>query len=128
MIVILKHDYLIVGFFGCCCLFVFLGPHPQHMEAPRLGVTLELFLPAYTTATATWDPSCVCDLHHSSQPCQILNPLSEAKDQTLNLMVPSWIHFPCAMTGTPNGRILSIVGEGIFRYRSITKTHFYKYF
>ena len=36
--------------------FCFLGPHSQHMEVPRLGVELELQLPAYTTATATLDP------------------------------------------------------------------------
>ena len=47
------------------------------MQVPRLGVKSELQLPAYTTATATPDPSSVCDLHHSSQQCQILNPLSE---------------------------------------------------
>ena len=48
------------------------------MEVPRLGVELELQLLAYTTATATATPdlSCLCDLHHSSQQCQILNPLS----------------------------------------------------
>ena len=45
------------------------------------------------------DPICVCDLHHSSQQCRILNPLSETRDQTQNLMVPSWIHFHCAMMG-----------------------------
>ena len=60
----------------------FLGPHPQHMKVPRLGVKLELQLPAYTTAMAMPDPSNVCDLHHSSQQCQILNPLSKAMDQT----------------------------------------------
>ena len=32
---------------------------------------------------------------------QILNPLSEARDQTCNLMVPSQIRFHCAMMGTP---------------------------
>ena len=38
-------------------LFVcFLGLHLQHMEVPRLGVKLELYLPAYATATATPDP------------------------------------------------------------------------
>ena len=42
---------------------VFLGLHPQCMEVPRLGVELELQLPAYTTATATWDLSFVCCLH-----------------------------------------------------------------
>ena len=37
-------------------LFVFLGPHPQHVKVPRLGIVLELQVPAYTTATATLDP------------------------------------------------------------------------
>ena len=35
--------------------FVFLGPHPQHIKVPRLGVELELQLPAHVTATAAWD-------------------------------------------------------------------------
>ena len=35
---------------------------------------------------ATWDPSCLCDLHHSSQQCRILNLLSEARNQTCILM------------------------------------------
>ena len=52
----------------------------QHMEVPRLGFQLELQLLAYTTATATWDLSCVCNLHHSSQQRQILSPLSKARD------------------------------------------------
>ena len=61
------------------------------MAIPRLGVELELQLPAY--ATAMRDPSHICDLHHNSQQCQILNPLSEARDQTHILMDPSQIHF-----------------------------------
>ena len=72
-------------------LFVFLGPHLQHMEVPRLGVELEPL--AYATATETWDPSRVCDLHHSSWQHHILNPLSEAMDQTCVLMDTSQIHF-----------------------------------
>ena len=61
--------------------FVFSGPHPQHMEVPRLGVELELQLPAYTTtAIAVLDLSCVCGLYHSSWQHRILNPLSEARD------------------------------------------------
>ena len=71
------------------------------MEVPWLGVHLELQLPAYTTATAMQNPPFVCSLHHSSQQHQILNPLSEAMDQTHNLMVPSQIHFHCALMGTP---------------------------
>ena len=71
------------------------------MEVPRLGVELELQLLAYTTATATWDLSSVCDLHHSSWQCQILNPLSKARDQTSILMDPSRICFCCTTMGTP---------------------------
>ena len=46
---------------------VFLGLHPWYMKVPRLGVQSELQLPAY--ATAMPDPSCDCDLHHSSRQC-----------------------------------------------------------
>ena len=51
------------------------------------------------------DPSRICDLHHSSRQSQILNPLSEARDQICNLRVPSRIRFHCATTGTPNAVI-----------------------
>ena len=34
------------------------------------------------TATAMQHPSCTCNLHHSSWQRRILNPLSEARDQT----------------------------------------------
>ena len=82
-------------------LFCFLGLHLWHMAVPRLGVELELWPLAYTTATATSDLSSICDLHHSSQQCWILNPLSEARDWTCNFMVASRIRFHCTMTGTP---------------------------
>ena len=55
--------------------FVFQGPCPGHTEVPRLGVYLELLPLAYARAIAMPDPSCVCDLHHSTLQCQILNPL-----------------------------------------------------
>ena len=66
--------------------FVFLGPHSQHMEVPRLGVESEPKSLAYATATATRDPSHVCDLHHASQQHHILNPLIKTRDQTRVLM------------------------------------------
>ena len=47
-----------------------------------LEVKLELQLLAYTTDIAMWDLIHVCDLHHSSQQCQIPNPLKEPRDQT----------------------------------------------
>ena len=69
----------------------FLGPHPWHMEVPRLGVESELLPMTYARATATPDLSHICDLYHSSRQCQILNPLSEARDQTHILMDTSWV-------------------------------------
>ena len=75
--------------------FFFLGLHLQCMEVPRLGVELELQLPAYTTATAMPDLNHICDLHHSSWQHGILNPLSKARDPTCILMeikpTSSWI-------------------------------------
>ena len=47
------------------------------MEVPRLGVQLEMQMPAY--ATATPDLSHICDLHCSSQQHRILSPLSRAR-------------------------------------------------
>ena len=68
-----------------------LGPHPQHKEVPRVGVQSELQLLGYATATATSDPSHVCDLHHSSWQRRILNPLSETGDWWCNLMVAGFV-------------------------------------
>ena len=76
------------------------------MEIPRLrgpvGATAASLRQSHSNAGS------VCDLYHHPQQCQILNPLSEARDQTSNLMVPSWIRFCCTMTGTPD-LIFSII-------------------
>ena len=89
-----------------------LGPHPWHKEVPRRGVQLEIQQLAYTRATAKRDPSRVCDLHHSSGQRRILNPLSEARDRTRTLMVPSWIRFRCATAGP------AVVTSTIFGWNS----------
>ena len=52
------------------------------MEVPGLEVKSELQLQACATAMATPDPSHICKLHHSLWQQWILNPLSEAKEQT----------------------------------------------
>ena len=52
------------------------------------------------------DPSHVRDLHHSSRQHGILNPLSEARDQTCNLMVPSRICFHCTMNRNSSNKCL----------------------
>ena len=46
---------------------------------------------ATATATAAPEPSRVCDLHHSSQQRQSLNPLSEARERTFVLMDAGWV-------------------------------------
>ena len=51
-------------------------------------------MPTYARATTTGHPSHICNLHHSSWQHWILNPLSEARDRTRNLMVPSRICQP----------------------------------
>ena len=82
-------------------IFFFLRPHLWPMEVPRPGVKSEMQLPAYTTATATQDPSRICDLDHSSWQCGILKPLSKARDWTRILMDTSWVHYCWATKGTP---------------------------
>ena len=70
------------GLFLAMTIFFFLQLHPRHMEVPRPGVELTLQLPVYATAMATQDPSHICCLDLSLLQCQILNPLSKARDQT----------------------------------------------
>ena len=92
------HFFCLVGWwvlfcFVLFCFVCFLGLHLWHIEGVRLGVQLELQLPAYVTATAMWDLSYVCNLCHSSWQHQILNPLSGARDQTHVLMDPSQVRY-----------------------------------
>ena len=88
-------------FFFFFFFLVFLGLHPQHMEVPRLVVESELQSLAYTTATAMPDLRHVCKLHCCSWQCQILNPLSKARDRTCILMDTSWVLHCWATVKTP---------------------------
>ena len=77
------------------------------MEVPSLGVESELQLLSYTSQPPQqWEPSHVCNLHHSSQQHWIPDPLIEARGGTHILMDSSQIHFRCATKGTPLGKIL----------------------
>ena len=93
-------------------LFIFVYFLRSHMEVSRLGVELELQLPAF--ATATCNLSCVCDLHHSSWQCQILNPLSKARDRTCIPMDTSWVLNPMTTRGNLSSLILTRWEEGEF--------------
>ena len=77
----IKVFWVFLGFFFvlfCFVFFCFL--HLRHTEVPRLGVKLDYSCWPQHTATATPDPTHICDLHHSSRQCRILNPLSEARN------------------------------------------------
>ena len=74
--------YFILFYFILC----FIGPFLWYMEVPKLGVESELQLLAYTTATATWDPSSICDPYHRSWQCRIPDPLRPGIEPT-----SSWI-------------------------------------
>ena len=90
--------------------FCFLGSHSRHIEVPSLGAESELLLPTYTTATATQDPSRVCNLHHSSW------PLIEARDQTRILIDTSRIRLRSATAGTPFFQGVSFTPEQVLTY------------
>ena len=71
--------------------------HGGSQARSRLGATAANLRHSHSNT----DPSHICSLHHSSRQHQILNPPSEAKDGTQNLLVLSQIRFRCAKTGTP---------------------------
>ena len=54
------------------------GAHGSSWTRSQVGAAAG----AYTTATVTLDLSPICNLHQSLQQLRILNPLSEARDQT----------------------------------------------
>ena len=76
------------------------------MEVSRLGVKVEQQLLAYTTATATPDLSHVCNLHHNSWQRQVLNPLSQARDQSRILIDTSQLLNPLSHNGNFQSRFV----------------------
>ena len=93
-------SWTIIHLFIYLYLFYCLGPHLWQTEVPRLGVESEL--PVYTTATATQDPTHVCDLHHSSWQCWILTQWARPgiKPTTSWMLVRFLTRW--AMTGIPS--------------------------
>ena len=93
------------GFHFLCLFFLFfllfsclfLEPHPQHMEAPRLGIKLELQLLADTTAHSN-----IGSLTHEAK--RGIKPSV--------LMDPSQVHW--ATMGTPEGSIFSKFRKGAY--------------
>ena len=116
---------VVLGVLFLFFFFVFLGPHTGHMELPRLAVKSEPQLPASATATAMHDLSCASSLQH-----HILNPLSEARDQTCVLMDTSRVHYHWATTETPPGLFSAFVSTYPIKFYgySLFSLLFYRYF
>ena len=83
-----KKSLLLLLLFFVCFFRAAPVAYGSSQARGRIGAQL----PAYTTATATQDVSCVCDLHHSSRQHWIFNPLRDARDRTRVLMDASGVH------------------------------------
>ena len=66
----------------------------------RIGVVAADFCHRHS-ATASPNPSLIWNLHHSLWLCQILNPLSKARDWTHIFVDTSQVHKCWATSGTP---------------------------
>ena len=73
------------GFWGLVCLFMAI-PVAYGISQARGLIRAAAEAYATATATATLDQSHICKLCHSLWQCWILNPRSEARDQTCILM------------------------------------------
>ena len=81
--------FLFLSFWGCT-------RHRGSKARSQIGAVAAGLHHSHTTQ----DPSRVCNLHHSSWQCQILKPLSEARDRTCILMDTSPVCYCRATTRT----------------------------
>ena len=79
------HPFFLSFFF----FFFFLWQHSWHMEVFRLGVLSELQLLAFTTATATLDPSSICHL------CSTCGNAGHLTHRARSGIEPTSSHIPC---------------------------------
>ena len=79
--------------FLCVCVFLpFLGPLPAAYGGSQARGPVGAVATSLCHSQSNTGSECICDLHHSSRQCQILNPLSKGRDRTHNSIVPSWVH------------------------------------
>ena len=86
-------------FFFFFCLFAFSRAAPSAYGGSQARGSVRAVAAGLRQSQQHWDLNRVCDLHHSSQQCWILNPLSKARDRTRNLMAPSQICQPLCLNG-----------------------------
>ena len=95
------------SFLFCFVLFWFVfGATPVAYTRSQARGRLRA-VAAYPTATATPNPSHICNLHHGSRQQWIVNSLSKARDWTHILMNIGWIYYHWATRVTPNGGLLT---------------------
>ena len=70
--------YTYIYTYICMCVYLFRATHAAFGRSQARGQTGAAAAGIHQ-ATATTYPSHICDLYHSSQQHQILNPLSEAR-------------------------------------------------
>ena len=103
-----EHNFFLISltiahmFYFMLFSFFFFRFTPLAYGGSQARIKSELQLPAYTTDTAMRNLSRICNLHHSSRQCQILNLLSEPRDQTCTLMDISQVWNHWNTTGTPH--------------------------
>ena len=96
-----KKSHLLISPLISSEVFFLGGSHPKHIHG---GSQARGWIPAtavglrHSHSNARSKP--VCDLHHSSQQCWILNLLRKARDRTCILMDPSRVHYHWATMGT----------------------------
>ena len=102
-----SHEETISGSINSIFIFIFLlfRAAPTAYGDYQVRGLIEAVAAGLRQTLATWDPSCVCDLHHSLQQCQISNPTERGRDRTLNLMDICRIHFRCTTMGIPSKSI-----------------------
>ena len=82
--------------------FFFLKAAPAAYGSPQArGQITAAGASLHRSHSAPQDPSRVCDLHHSSRQCWILNSLSETRDRTCVPVDTGWVLNPPNHTGTP---------------------------
>ena len=121
----LSFIFLLPSFLSFFLFFAFFFFFLLFGVAPAAYGKSELQMPAYTMATP--DPSCVCDVHHSSQQQWILNPLIKARDQAQIFMDTSQAHYYWATMGTSHfptldrdGATKNILLQIIYNLRKLT--------
>ena len=89
--------------------FLLFRATPEAYGSSQASWESELQLPAYTTATtAMRDLSRICELHHSSQQCCILNPLARLGMEPAT----SWLLF---FSAEPPCELLETVSHSVHR-------------